>query len=206
MTRRASLLLAVTLAIAPTASAADFVPLIKGDDPAQFELVKLAPGTIAINDGELRLTGKSTGYFATKNSYKNYTLKFDFLYERPTDLTDDAAFKGNSGLLVSIATPHKVWPKSIEFQLMYREVGKIYQVSGGKLDGKWDGAAYKKAIKSVGQWNTMEVTSKDGTMTCALNGVQVTKGTGAAPDRGQIGWQSEGAPIRFKNMMIKSLD
>jgi hypothetical protein len=206
MTLRVFLLLAIALAIAPTASAADFVSLIKSDDPTQFELVQVAPDTISIKDGELRLTGKSTGYFATKDSYKNFTLKYDFKYDRPAGLTDDDAFTGNSGLLVNILAPHKVWPKCIEFQLMNREVGKIYEVSGGKLSGKWDGDAYKKAIKPVGQWNTMEVTSKDGTMTCSLNGVEVTKGTGAIPDRGPIGWQSEGAPIRFRNMMIKTAD
>lgn len=216
MTLRASLLLAATLAItispvvsvpvSAASSSADFVALIQGDDLSKLEMVKIAPDTITVKDGELRLSGKSTGYFVTKDSYKNYTLKFDFLYERPADLTDDAAFKGNSGLLVSIETPHKVWPKSIEFQLMNREVGKIYKIGGSKLDGKWDNAAYQKAIKPVGQWNTMEVTSQDGTMTCSLNGVEVTRGTGPSPDQGPIGWQSEGAPIRFKNLMIKTLD
>lgn len=208
MTLRALLLTAAILA-APASNFAfadDFTPLLKGDDPAQLELVKIAPETISIKNGELRITGKSTGYFATKQSYKNFTLKYDFMYERPEGLTDDAAFKGNSGLLVNIEPPHKVWPRCIEFQLLNREVGKIYGVSGGKLPGKWDAEAYKKAIKPVGQWNTMEVTSRNGELTCSLNGVEVTRGSGPSPDQGAIGWQSEGAPIRFKNMMIKTLD
>ena len=41
---------------------------------------------------------------------------------------------------------------------------------------------------------------------CKVNGVEVAKGTGAAPDHGTIGWQSEGKPIKFRNMMIKPLD
>jgi hypothetical protein len=183
-----------------------FKSLVNGDDPKQFDLVGIGPETIAIRDGEVRLTGKPNGYFATKATYKNFVLRFEWMYERPEGLESDAKFRGNSGLLLNIAGPAKIWPTSIEFQLMNREVGKIYPIAGAKFQGKWDADAYKRAIKPVGQWNQEEVTSKDGAMTCTLNGVEVTRGTGASPDRGQIGWQSEGAPIRFRNLRIKPLD
>jgi len=50
------------------------------------------------------------------------------------------------------------------------------------------------------------VTCEDGSIVCKINGIEVARGTGAQPDRGQIGWQSEGWPIQFRNLRIKTLD
>ena len=191
-----------------SASAAEdgFQPLIKGDDPSQFELVGIGPDTIRIEDGVVHISGKPSGYFATKDSFKNYVVTFEWMYERPEGLESDAAFNGNSGLLVHIQPPHKVWPKSVEVQLMNQDAGNIFAIGGSQFSGKKDAAAQKGAIKPVGQWNQEEVVCKDGAITCTINGVQVATGTGASPDHGQIAWQSEGRPIRFRNLMIKPLD
>src|SRR5437867_2149041 len=94
-----------------------FTPLLKGDDLDQFEIVGLKKDAVTIKDGEIRLTGKDHGYVATKDSYHNYILQFEWMYEKfhakPTD--------GNSGLLVHIQGPGKVWPKSIEVQIWYKD-------------------------------------------------------------------------------------
>jgi hypothetical protein len=52
----------------------------------------------------------------------------------------------------------------------------------------------------------MPVTCRDGAISCEINGSLVDKGTGAMPDHGPIGWQSEGGKIRFRNLMIQELD
>ena len=54
------------------AAAEDFVPLVKGDDVKALELVGIGPDTLTIAEGEIRISGKPNGYFATKESYKNY--------------------------------------------------------------------------------------------------------------------------------------
>jgi hypothetical protein len=182
-----------------------FVPLVQGDDPKQFDLIAIGADTIAIKDGVVALTGKPNGYFATKKSYKNYILRFEWMYERPEGLTSDAGFDGNSGVLLHI-DGHKVWPKSVEVQLANSDAGNIFPVGPAKFSGKKDAAAQKKAIKPVGQWNSEEVVCKDGAITCTINGTQVATGTGASPDHGPIGFQSEGRPIRFRNLTIKPLD
>jgi hypothetical protein len=203
--------LAVLLSLAAAAAGAGagddgFVPLLKGDDPAQFELVGIKPDTLEIAGGEIRVTGKPNGYFATKDAYRNYVIKFDWMYERPADLTTDAKFDGNSGLLLHMQKPHKVWPQSIEVQLQNSNAGDIFGIFGSKFQGKKDPEAQKKAIKPVGQWNRQEVTCQDGKIACTINGIEVARGQGASPDSGLIGWQSEGGPIRFRNMAIKKLD
>lgn len=183
-----------------------FRTLLEGNDPGQFALVKIGPDTIKIAEGEVRISGTPNGYFATKTSYKNYMLRFDWMYERPADLASDAGFKGNSGLLLHIQEPHKVWPPAIEVQLMNADAGNTFGIPPAKFQGKKDAAAQKRAIKPVGQWNAVEVTCKEGAIVATINGVEVARGTGAIPDHGPIGWQSEGAPIRFRNLAIKPLD
>jgi hypothetical protein len=193
------------LRLASAAPDDEFKPLVNGDDVGQFTLVKIGPETITIKDGEVRVTGKPNGYFATKTSYKNYVVKFEWMYERPESLSSEAAFKGNSGLLLHIKE-HKIWPEAIEVQLMYSDAGNTFGIRPAKFVGKKDAQAQKQASKPVGQWNTVEVTCKDGSIVTVFNGIEVARGTGAEPDHGTIGWQSEGAPIRFRKLMIKPLD
>jgi hypothetical protein len=187
-------------------AADDFRPIVRGNEASQFELIGIGPETIRIADGEVRLSGKPEGYFATKEQYRNYVLTFEWKYDRPESLKSDADFQSNSGLLLHIQGDLKVWPRSIEFQLANNEVGQIYPIDGAKFEGKWDAKAARKATRPVGEWNREAVTSRDGELTCTLNGVVITRGKGAASDHGRIGWQSEGVPIRFRNVMIKVLD
>jgi hypothetical protein len=198
--------LLVLAGLASTARAQDFQPLVVGSDPGQFRLVGIGPDTLAIKDGEVRVSGKPNGYFATRTSYKNYVLRFEWMYERPDSLESDAAFKGNSGLLLHIGEPHKVWPEAIEVQLMYTDAGNTFGIRPAKFQGKKDPDAQKKAMKPVGEWNEVEVTCKDGAIVTRFNGVEVARGTDPQPDHGPIGWQSEGAVIRFRKMMLKPLD
>jgi len=191
--------------IAPV-RAGDFVPLIKGDDVKALELVGIVAETITFADGEIRVSGKPNGYFATRERYQNYTLKFEWMYERPDNLESEARFRGNSGLLVHIQEPHKVWPRCIEVQLMNADAGAILPLGGTRCKTRKDAAAQKQAIKPVGQWNQEEVTCKNGTLACTINGIEVSSGTDATIESGPIGWQSEGTPIRLRNLMIKPLD
>jgi hypothetical protein len=183
-----------------------FAPLVRGDDARQFQLVGIGPDDLKISGGEVRVAGTTNGYFATKASYKDYVLRFEWMYERPEGLTADARFDGNSGLLVHISGPAKVWPRCVEVQLRNRDAGNILGIRGGRFQGKMDVEAQRHAIKPVGQWNREEVTCRDGTIVCRINDIEVARGRGADPDRGPIGWQSEGRPIRFRGLMIRPLE
>jgi hypothetical protein len=204
--RYASLAATCALVVATGLAQDDFKPLVNGTDIHQFELVKIDTETMRIDDGVIIVSGKPNGYFATKDTYHNYVIRFDWMYDRPDGLSSDADFKGNSGLLVHIQPPHKVWPQCIEVQLAYKEAGAIFGIFGSKFLAKKDPDAQKRAMKPVGQWNQEEVTCQDGSIVCKLNGIEVCRGTGASPDQGFIGLQSEGSPIRFRNLTIKRLD
>jgi hypothetical protein len=186
----------------------DFKSLFNGKnfDGWKFEVGKADPEkTFMVKKGVIVVTGHPNGYFYTDKSYKNYVLRFDWRYKRPKDLEDDEKFNGNSGLLVHIQEPHKVWPKCVEVQGMNKEHGRIFAL--GKAEGKFtfNAKALKEARKPVGEWNTTEVLVKDGAITSKVNGTQISTGKGDLTE-GPFGLQSEGAEIHFKNIKIKVLD
>ena len=193
------------LALGSVQAADEFVPLF-GKDLKGFKFVpETADKTFTVTNDMILVTGKPNGYFYTPKSYKNYVLKFEVRYARPADLTDDTKFTGNSGFLVHIQGEHKVWPKSVEVQGQNKDMGNIFAIGGAaKGDFKKNADVQKKAIKPVGQWNEVEITSMDGKLTCTINGQVVCEGTSELKE-GPIGFQSEGAEIHFRNLMIKEL-
>ena len=181
-----------------------FKPLGNGKDMSPFKLVGGSEKTWKADGDVVKCSGQPAGYFATSQSYKNYSFRFDFKYPRPAGLEDDGKFDGNSGYLVHITGEHKVWPKSIEVQGENRTAGTIFAISGAKaVKAKDDPAARKKALKPVGEWNSIEIISKDGALTAILNGTKVCESDAGDVTEGPIGFQSEGAEIHFRNLRIK---
>jgi hypothetical protein len=181
-----------------------FKPLGNGKDMSPFKVVGGSEGTWTVEGNVIKCSGKPAGYFATSQSYKNYSFRFDFKYPRPPGLEDDSKFEGNSGYLIHITGDHKIWPKSIEVQGHNKTAGTIFAISGAKaVKAKDDPAARKKALKPVGEWNSIEIISKDGALTAILNGTKVCESAAGDVTEGPIGFQSEGAEIHFRNLRIR---
>jgi hypothetical protein len=192
----------VLLAPAPAADEKDegFTPLFNGKDFKgwKFELGKKGAEpekTFTVKDGVIVVSGEPAGYFYTDKSYKNYVLRFDWQYPKKS---------GNSGVLVHIQEPHTVWPKCVEVQGHHQSHGHIFAIQGAKGKFTTDTEAQKKAIKGVGEWNTTEITCKDGEITSKVNGVQVSTGKGDVTE-GPFGFQSEGVELLFRNIRIKEM-
>jgi hypothetical protein len=199
---------AAALGLSMTARAVEkeegFKPLGNGKDMSGFKVVGAPESTWKVEGDVIKCSGNPAGYFATTKSYKNFSLRFDFKYPRPADLQDDSKFGGNSGYLIYITGEHKVWPKSIEVQGLNGDAGKIFAISGyPNVKVKDDTAARKKALKPVGEWNSLEIISKDGALTAILNGTKVSESEPGEFKEGPIGFQSEGAEIHFRNVRIK---
>lgn len=185
------------------AQADDFTPLFNGKDFSGWKFViggkEADPGkTFTIQDGVVVVSGSPNGYMVTDKKYKNFVLQFDWRFPKNA---------GNSGLLVHIQglPPKGTWPKCVEVQGMHSDHGRIFAIGGAKGSFTVDKDGQKKAIKPVGpEWNTTEVISKDGELISKVNGVEVSKGKGELTE-GQLGWQSEGAEVHFKNIRIKEL-
>jgi hypothetical protein len=177
-----------------------FVPLFNGKDLEGWKLIvqgKADPEkTFTVKDGVIDVSGNPNGYFYTDKSYKNYVLRFEWRYPKQA---------GNSGCLVHIQPPQRVWPKCVEVQGLYNDHGHIFAIGGAKGKYSLDKDAQRKALKPHQEWNTTEVISKDGRLTSKINGIQVADGTGDLME-GPIGFQSEGAQIQFKNLRIKVME
>jgi hypothetical protein len=186
-----------------------FTPLFNGKDLTGFKFF-LDPKakdadpsqTWSVTEGYIRCTGKPSGYFYTDKSFKNYVLRYDWRY--PSGSKPES----NSGCLVHIQEPHKVWPRSVEPQGRYKDHGKLFMIGLNKDEIKrhdFDPKALEKALKPMGEWSTTEVTCEpDGTVTVRVNGVPVSTGQTVLTE-GPIGWQSEGAEIHFRNIKIKQV-
>ena len=174
-----------------------FVKLFNGKDLTGLKITpEKATDTFKAEDGVLKVSGKPNAYFYTDKSYKNFILRFDWRYP-------DRA--GNSGLLVYIQPPQKVWPKCVEVQGAYGSHGQIFAIGGAKGKYTNDTKARKAALKPHQEWNQTEVISKDGYLTAKVNGVVVAEGQTEALTEGPLGWQSEGAPIEFRDIVLKEL-
>ena len=59
--------------------------------------------------------------------------------------------------------------------------------------------------REAGGWNAYEIVCKGGTIEASINGQLQNKATGLSLARGYIGFQSEGAPIVFRNFQLTPL-
>ena len=162
------------------------------------------PGSVIwIDNGEIVTSGKVQGYWYTEQRYLDFMLRFDYRFARPADLDPgDEYFDGNSGYLLFL-TEHKVWPKGIEIQgnneNMLSSVGLDAMVKA--VD---DPEARRRAYRPVGEWNSVEIASKDGQVRSYLNGLLISHVTEHEfTEPGHIGFQSEGAELHWRNIRIR---
>ena len=197
----------------------NFEPLFNGKDFTNFEFLlgpncKPAPlgcgksdpsPVFSVENGEIVNTGKIQGYMYTEQKYWNFTLRFDYRYELPEDWEgDDSEFDGNTGYFLFV-NDHQVFPKCIEVQGGNRNVLLPFGIDA-VVEGTQDNELRLKVIKPVGEWNSIEIIHQDGEIKASLNGVLiagVAKGGHEFTEAGHIGFQSEGARIRWRNIRIK---
>ncbi len=152
--------------------------------------------------------GQPNGYLRTAKRHNNYHLHVEWRWpETP----------GNSGVLLHMDGPDKVWPECIEVQLKAGNAGDFVLMNGTSLtvdgtDRKDPSKQFvliaKKAAtseKPAGQWNSYDIHCQGGSIRCYVNGVLQNEGIAASPATGYIGLQSEGSPIEFRNIYLLPL-
>jgi hypothetical protein len=104
--------------------------------------------------------------------------------------------------------PDKVWPKSIECQIMEGNTGDFWMVDGTELTVGGKAIKSGRALKTKdpekprGEWNTVEVICDGGKITNKINGEVVNEGTNASVTKGKILLQSEGAEVYFRKVEL----
>ena len=184
-----------------------------------------------VESGTVHISGTEMGYIITRKEYANYYLRAEFKWGEGTFGSRQGKAR-DSGILYNIQGPNKVWPRSIEFQINEGCTGDFWMTDGAALTGKDgtritgpDGKALKidrfnkgpfenvvgfrdsvnELEKPHGQWNLVELVNRDGHVWQYVNGKLANEGTDASPTRGRILFQSEGAEIYFRNIMLYPL-
>ncbi len=179
-----------------------------------------------IENRTVHVSGTDYGYFVTKKEYENYYLTAEFKWGEKTHPPREGKAR-DSGILFHVVGPDQVWPKSIEFQMIEGGTGDILMVGNtmltvkgqtkdrGRFDrfekGPWkDVVGYRDPKREVekphGQWNRVEMWAKGGTVLYLVNGVLVNEGTNAAITKGKILFQTEGAEVYFRNLILRQIE
>ena len=172
--------------------------------PAPEGCGRTDPGNVfRVEDGEIVTTGKIQGYMYTEKQHLNFTLRFDFKHVPPEDWDPEGDyFDGNSGYLLFV-TEHGVWPKGIEIQ--GNHLNPLSPIGmDTRIIATTDEEATARAKRPAGQWQSVEIVSRDGQVKSYLNGAlvsTVTEHEFTAP--GHIGFQSEGAELHWRNIRIR---
>jgi len=153
--------------------------------------------------GVLACSGYPKGYIRTTEKYRDYRLRYEWRWPGEP---------GNNGVLLHIQEPDEVWPKSIEGQGQHGHAGDIW-VIGGATFKEHPGYPDRRVVKSeastekpLGEWNQYIIICKGDTIRLYVNGVLQNTATECTVTEGYIGWQSEGAPIEFRNITIEPLE
>lgn len=77
-------------------------------------------------------------------------------------------------------------------------------------DGKKKFFSLAKEVKNgrvnpAGEWNTIEITARGGTLTLWVNGAVTCEFKDCAAPRGYVGLEGEGYRIEFRNLKVKTL-
>lgn len=203
--------LAVFAGSSGLATAADAVELFNGKDFTGwtfFMRSNSAPEkTWSVTNGVIHCAGKPVGYLRTEKSFQNYHLTVEWRFVKV------APRANNTGVLVNMQSPDKIWPQSIECQGQDQKQGDFWLQSGASANGfAGDG---KKSVhvpmpgapneKPVGEWNVYDIIVSADSVEAIVNGKSMNKITGCNVTSGFIGIQSEGAEIEVRKVQLEPL-
>lgn len=173
---------------------------------SDFEQFQAEEGTWAEEDGVIKCTGQPRGYLYSKESYGDCEIELEFRYPVAAEgMSEEDKLQLNTGVLLFVQEPHKLWPVSIEVQGKYVEAGHI-KPNGGAADAvvQDDQAARESARKPVEEWNRFRIVVTGGAITSYLNGTRIAASEPGDLKEGLLGLQSERNPVEFRNIRIKT--
>ncbi len=163
---------------------------------------KDTPSPFKVEDGVLQISGQPFGYVRTNDKYGNCTFHAEWRW--PGEPTD-------SGIYFYLQDGDRVWPTGVQCQMKPESLGLL--VSGVELSGvehKPGRPSFKPSLveesveRPTGEWNELDATCQDGHLVVHINGKLVNEADCAATE-GYIGFQSEGGPIEYRNVIVTPL-
>ena len=172
----------------------------------------VAPGELFwVEEGVINTAGVPNGYIRTKEIYSNFKLHVEWRWTgEPT----------NSGVLIHVKGKEMIWPHCIECQLKHEHAGDVVLIGKGSgvtskdstylvssEENRYDEVPKFEEVSenAPGEWNSFDISSKDGDLEIIVNGVLQHIATGMTLTEGNIVLQSEGSPIQFRNIYLQPL-
>ena len=164
-----------------------------------------------VEDGLMNTLGDPFGYIRTKESYSSYELHLEWRW------TDEPS---NSGVLLHVQGKEMIFPHCVEAQLMHGKAGDFVLMGKGAAitvnDSTYLVTSEERRYLAIpkfedssenpaGEWNSYDITCRDGIIELRVNGVLQNKGTEVSLTEGNIALQSEGGPMQFRNIYLKPL-
>lgn len=213
MPRLFPILLLTLCAQLSVAESGEFVPLFNGRDLSGWVNVNCAPETWTVRDGMLHCDGVPTGALRTERQYENFVFEAEWRHLKPA---------GNAGIFVwSSPLPACGQPflRAIEVQVLdhgygqtenYTTHGDVFPIHGSTMSpfGRSSGQRSfpsESRSKPSPEWNQYRITCKDGTLRLAVNGKEVSGGSGCQWRKGYLALESEGGAVDWKNLRIQEL-
>lgn len=179
----------------------------EGADPFPKEVAWTVNGDVFRSAGK-EAAGFNTSYLRFNTPYTNYILTVEQRH----------VTKGGGGILIAIQGSDKVWPKNLQIQGTYGDVGDFVAQFGIKVScdparTKVRGAdvvtkkiTAKPAEKPLGSWDTVQVFVDHGNVWVTVNGVLENVGINTEPLTGYIGFQAEGSQMEFRKVEIQPIE
>ena len=164
--------------------------------------------TWSVTNGVIHCTGKPTGYLRTTKSFSDYVLTVEWRFVKAAPGAD------NSGVLVHIQPPDKVWPRCIQNQGKSGRQGDLFVMGGAECKehlamGKDANTAVplhgEPNEKAIGEWNTNVTVCTGNNVKAIINGKSLNEITEGTISSGFIGIQSEGGEIEIRKMSLEPL-
>jgi hypothetical protein len=162
--------------------------------------------TWSVTNGVIHCTGKPNGYLRTTQSYSNYVLTVEWRFVKVAPKAD------NTGILVHMQLPDKVWPMCIQNQGKHNNQGDLIYMAGAE-SREHKGMDANTPVpkqgpsneKLVGEWDTILTVCSGNDVKAYVNGKFMNEGTGCTISSGFIGFQSEGGEFEIRKVFLEPL-
>ncbi|MBL9118488.1 MAG: DUF1080 domain-containing protein [Phycisphaerae bacterium] len=164
-----------------------------------------ADGLWSVEDGNLVCAGNPIGYLVTDREFESFELTLEWRF-------DPKKGAGNSGVLLRVQRPDKVWPTSIEAQLHSLNAGDIWNIGevpmkpdASRTEGRRTRKLQETNEKPLGEWNRYRIVVDGGKLELYVNDLLQNSATDVQVRPGRIALQSEGSHIEFRKIELREL-
>jgi len=162
--------------------------------------------TWSVTNGLIHCSGSPIGYMRTEGCFSNYQLTVEWRFVKVAPKAD------NTGVLLHIQMPDKVWPACVQVQGKHGRQGDLFLMAGAEsrehrgLDANTAMPMHgESAEKAVGEWNTSVTVCFGNRVKAWINDQLRNETTDCTISSGCVGIQSEGGELEIRRMSLDPL-